>query len=290
MSINYVTKREKEFDQKLMQGALTNILETPRVNWLGAKSFEIPTVSVSGYKSHTRSKGYNAGTVSNDKKVYTLNFDRDIEFFVDIADVDETNQELSMANITGTFITEHATPELDAYRFSKLATTAITATQFKAEDDYSETNVYSRLKAAILPIRKYGAGNIVIYVSSEIMDFLERSKDFTRSIATTSPQGIDTRVTSLDGVQLIEVWDDERFKTQFEFTDGFAKASSGKDINFLIVAKPAVIAKAKFNSIYLFAPGQHTEGDGYLYQNRMYHDLFVLENKKDGVYVSHKSA
>lgn len=290
MSINYVTKREKEFDQKLMQGALTNILETPRVNWLGAKSFEIPTVSVSGYKAHTRSKGYNSGTVSNDKKVYTLNFDRDIEFFVDIADVDETNQELSMANITGTFITEHATPELDAYRFSKLATTAIMATQFKAEDDYSETNVYSRLKAAILPIRKYGAGNIVIYVSSEIMDFLERSKDFTRSIATTSPQGIDTRVTSLDGVQIVEVWDDARFKTQFEFTDGFVKASGGKDINFLIVAKPAVIAKAKFNSIYLFAPGQHTEGDGYLYQNRMYHDLFVLENKKDGVYVSHKSA
>ena len=68
------------------------------------------------------------------------------------------------------------------------------------------------------------------------------------------------------------------------------KASDGKDINFLIVAKPAVIAKAKFNSIYLFAPGQHTEGDGYLYQNRLYHDLFVLETKKDGVYVSHKSA
>ncbi|HGI1340533.1 TPA: hypothetical protein ACJP9Y_000976 [Streptococcus pyogenes] len=290
MSINYVTKREKQFDQKLMQGALTSILETPKVNWLGAKSFEIPTVSVSGYKAHTRSKGYNAGTVSNDKKVYTLNFDRDIEFFVDSADVDETNEELSAANVTGTFITEHATPELDAYRFSKLATTAITATKFKSEDDYSETNVYSRLKSAILPIRKYGAANIVIYVSSEIMDFLERSKDFTRSIATTSPQGIDTRVTSLDGVQIIEVWDDARFKTQFEFTDGFVKASGGKDINFLIVAKPAVIAKAKFNSIYLFAPGQHTEGDGYLYQNRMYHDLFVLENKKDGVYVSHKSA
>lgn len=290
MSINYVTKREKQFDQKLMQGALTSILETPKVNWLGAKSFEIPTVSVSGYKAHTRSKGYNAGTVSNDKKVYTLNFDRDIEFFVDSADVDETNEELSAANVTGTFITEHATPELDAYRFSKLATTAITANKFKSEDDYSETNVYSRLKSAILPIRKYGAANIVIYVSSEIMDFLERSKDFTRSISTTSPQGIDTRVTSLDGVQIIEVWDDARFKTQFEFTDGFVKASGGKDINFLIVAKPAVIAKAKFNSIYLFAPGQHTEGDGYLYQNRMYHDLFVLENKKDGVYVSHKSA
>ena len=151
-------------------------------------------------------------------------------------------------------------------------------------------NIYTKLKAALLPVRKYGAQNIVMYVSSEVMDFLERSKEFTRSIATTSPQGIDTRVTSLDGVQLIEVWDDARFKTKFDFTEGFVKASDGKNINFLIVAKPAVIAKAKFNSIYLFAPGQHTGGDGYLYQNRLYHDLFVLQSKQDGVYVSHKSA
>lgn len=290
MSINYITKHEGQFEKRLMQGSLTAILETPKVNWLGARSFELPTISVTGYKAHTRSKGYNAGTVSNDKNVYTLGFDRDVEFFVDTADVDETNQELSAANISNTFISEHATPEVDAYRFSKIATNAITNGHYKQEDDYSEVNVFSRLKAAILPIRKYGASNIVVYVSSEIMDFLERSKDFTRSIATTSPQGIDTRVTSIDGVQFIEVWDDARFKTQFDFTTGFVKADGGKDINFMIVAKPAIIAKAKFNSIYLFAPGQHTEGDGYLYQNRLYHDLFVLKSQEDGVYVSHKSA
>ena len=290
MTINYITKHEGTFEKKLMQGALTSILETPQVNWLGAKSFELPTISVTGYKAHTRSKGYNAGTVSNDKKVYTLGFDRDVEFFVDAADVDETNQELSAANVSNTFITEHATPEVDAYRFSKIATEAITNGHFKSEDDLSEVNIYTKLKAALLPVRKYGAQNIVMYVSSEVMDFLERSKEFTRSIATTSPQGIDTRVTSLDGVQLIEVWDDVRFKTKFDFTEGFVKASDGKNINFLIVAKPAVIAKAKFNSIYLFAPGQHTEGDGYLYQNRLYHDLFVLQSKQDVVYVSHKSA
>ncbi|HFU3713964.1 TPA: hypothetical protein ACGPDC_001314 [Streptococcus suis] len=290
MSINYITKHEGQFEKRLMQGSLTAILETPKVNWLGARSFELPTISVTGYKAHTRSKGYNAGTISNDKNVYTLGFDRDVEFFVDTADVDETNQELSAANISNTFISEHATPEVDAYRFSKVATNAITNGHYKQEDDYSEVNVFSRLKAAILPIRKYGASNIVVYVSSEIMDFLERSKDFTRSIATTSPQGIDTRVTSIDGVQFIEVWDDARFKTQFDFTTGFVKAEGGKDINFLIVAKPAIIAKAKFNSIYLFAPGQHTEGDGYLYQNRLYHDLFVLKSQEDGVYVSHKSA
>ena len=33
MTINYITKHEGTFEKKLMQGALTNILETPQVNW-----------------------------------------------------------------------------------------------------------------------------------------------------------------------------------------------------------------------------------------------------------------
>lgn len=82
MSINYITKHEGQFEKRLMQGSLTAILETPKVNWLGAKSFELPTISVTGYKAHTRSKGYNSGTVSNDKNVYTLGFDRDVEFLL----------------------------------------------------------------------------------------------------------------------------------------------------------------------------------------------------------------
>ncbi len=54
MTINYITKHEGTFEKKLMQGALTSILETPQVNWLSAKSPELPTISA-GYKAHTRS-------------------------------------------------------------------------------------------------------------------------------------------------------------------------------------------------------------------------------------------
>ena len=31
-----------------------------------------------------------------------------------------------------------------------------------------------------------------------------------------------------------------------------------------------------------FAPGTHTEGDGYLYQNRSLSDTFVFPNGRDG--------
>lgn len=291
MAYNYAKKNTGLYEQKLTQETLTSLVETPEVNWLNAQSFETTTIETSGYKSHTRDKGFNSGKMENKKQVYTLEFDRDIEFYVDIADEDETNQDLAAARVSGTFVTENAGPEVDAYRFSKMATAAI-AEGKTANTKLTVDNVYSVLKAAILPLRKYGAGNIVGYLSSETMDLLERSKEFTRNITNQNVgmTALESRITSLDGVILVEVWDADRFATKFDFTEGFVKAADGLDIDFLLVVKQAVIAKAKFNSIYLFAPGTHTEGDGWLYQNRLYHDLFVLKSRKDALYVHTKEA
>src|SRR5690554_4927117 len=285
-TINYAEKYQTELDQVLTQSMLTNELETPNVNWLGAKTFHVPTVSVTGYQDHSRQGGWNRGDVTVTHEPYTLQFDRDVEFFVDQMDVDESNQAASAANITRVFLTEHAGPEIDAYRFGKMATHAINQGNSTAET-ITPTDVFQRLKQDILKVRKYGPSNLIAFISSEAMDALERSEEFTRNINVQN-QGtaIETRVTSVDGVQLIEVWDVDRFNTQHDFTTGFVPA--GDPINWLIVYKGAIIAKAKLNSIYLFAPGQHTEGDRYLYQNRLYHDLFVLKNKADGIVVSVK--
>jgi hypothetical protein len=285
---NYAEKWTSTLDQMITQNSLTSLLETKDVRFMeDGKTFHVPNLAVSGYKSHSRNGGFNRGEVTTTNEPYTLSFDRDIEFFVDKADVDETAQVASAANVTKIFMSENAVPEIDAYRFSKIATRAIAETQFTAEA-ITAANVYSRLKAAILPVRKYGPNNIIIYVSSETMDALERSTEFTRQITNQNvgQTALESRVTSLDGVQLIEVWDSERFYTGYDFTSGFVPAVGSFPINFLVVAKSAIIAAAKIRSIYLFQPGQHTQGDGYLYQNRMYHDLFVLKGQADGVYVS----
>ena len=117
--INYAEKYQTELDQVLTQSMLTNELETPNVNWLSAKTFHVPTVSVTGYQDHSRQGGWNRGDVTVTHEPYTLQFDRDVEFFVDQMDVDESNQAASAANITRVFLTEHAGPEIDAYRFGK---------------------------------------------------------------------------------------------------------------------------------------------------------------------------
>lgn len=287
MAINYVTKDPGVLDQAIVQGLVTSVLGVPEVKLVnGGKSFTLTTISTSGLKAHGRGKGFNAGTVSNDKTVYTMGQDRDIEFFVDRQDVDETNQDLAVANVSKVFIEEQVQPEIDAYRFSTLAKGAGTS----VTETLTVDNVYTQLKAALLPVRKYGAQNIVGFLSSETMDLLERSKEFTRSITNQNVgmTALESRVTSLDGVQLVEVWDETRFKDAYDFTDGYKPKSNANDINFLFVAEPAVIPIVKENAVYMFAPGEVGQGDGYLYQNRLYHDLFILKNKKDGVSVSIK--
>lgn len=284
-NINYAEKYMQELDQMLKQEAITSDLETPNVNWLNARTFQVPNLSVTGYKPHSRNGGFNRGNVDVTHKPYTLDFDRDVEFFVDKADVDESNQAASAANVTSIFMRENGIPEIDAYRISKLADNADNSDT----DTIDNTNAFQKIKAGILPVRKYGPSNIVVYISSEAMDALERDVAFNRNINVTDNNGsIEARVTSIDGVKIKEVWDEGRMYDKFDFTEGFVPDEGAKKINFLVVAKPAIVAKAKISTIYLFEPGQHTQGDGFLYQNRLYHDLFKLENKQDAVYVNFK--
>ena len=98
----------------------------PQVQWLNAKTIKLPVITLTGYKNHTRSIGFNSGDLTNTWEAKTLDFDRDVEFFIDAMDVDETNLVASVANIQNVFETEQAIPESDAYRFSKLYSDYVT--------------------------------------------------------------------------------------------------------------------------------------------------------------------
>ncbi|MFS0534425.1 hypothetical protein ACLILJ_10870 [Listeria monocytogenes] len=287
MAINYVDKYGKELDQKLVFGTYTNELETPNLVWLDAKTFKIQTITTTGLKPHTRNKGYNEGSASNENTAYTITFDRDVEFFVDVMDVDETGQALTAANVTKEFNSRHSAPEVDAYRFSKLATEA-KKNGYSTAETITEENVFRTLKAAIRKVKKYGTQNLVMYVSVDVMAALELSKDFTRTISNQNigPSSLETRVTGIDGVKLVEIEAEDRFYDTFDFTDGYKPAASAKKLNYLLINKGSVIGGTKHASIYLHAPGSVGQGDGWLYQYRVYHDIFVKEQQKDGVIAS----
>ena len=303
---NYAGRWENDLLEILVQNTITSPFITSNVKWLDAKTFHFTQMSTSGYKPHSRNGGWNRGTFTQTDVPFTCTHDRDVEFLVDALDVDETNRTASIRNISNTFESTQAAPELDALFFSKVATAAKASNGYSASStdaSWTDTTVYSKLKTILAAgkLRRYRArGSLVMYVASFIMDLLERSKDFTRNIDITQiaegGAGIESRVTFIDGVPVIEVIDDERFYDAINFNPangGFAPANGSHKLHVLVASSETVKTVPKHNAIYFFEPGAHTEGDGYLYQNRACSDTFVfpngLDNTVDSVYAEYCS-
>lgn len=308
-NLNYAQQWSPELLEILMQGTLTSPFVTSNVRWLDAKTFHFTQMSTSGYKNHSREGGWNKGTYTQTDVPYTLTHDRDVEFMVDKADVDETNATASIQNISRVFEQTWVVPETDALFFSKVAQAAQKNEGYHestATSTYTKAKVFEMLKDILAKgkLRRYKAnGFLIMYVRSEIMDALEQSTEFTRKIEMTQiaegGMGIETRVTDIDGVPIMEVIDDERFYDAFDWEPeggGFAPlkkvtedtehgvtaVTGAHKINVLVACGQTCKTVPKINSIYFFEPGGHTKGDGYLYQNRSFSDVFVFPNGRDG--------
>lgn len=295
-TVNYAEVWQPELLEIMQQNTLCTPFITPNVRWLDAKTFHFTQMSTSGYKNHSRNGGWNRGEFKQTDVPYTVTHDRDVEFLVDKADVDESNATASIQNISKVFEQTQAAPEMDALFFSKVAGKAATLDGYHSSTDastYTKENVFGKLKGFLASgkLRRYKAkGALIMYVTSAIMDLLEQAPEFTRTIEMTQVadggEGLETRVTDIDGVPVMEVIDDEVFYDSFNFAPengGFEPtASTAHKINVLIASPQTTKLVPKISSIYYFNPGAHTQGDGYLYQNRALSDVFTFPNGKDG--------
>lgn len=284
---NYAEQFETQLAQKYAKELCSDDLTKSNqgVRFINAQTIKIPRLSVSGYKDHSRTPGFNAGTLSNDWEAKKLSHDRDIEFFVDPMDIDETNLTLSVANIQNTFEEEQAIPEKDSYRFSKLHAevtkyngsidkTVITASNFLSVFDEE----MSKMDEAGVPEE-----GRILYVTPAMNKIIKNAEGIERMISVQNETGINRKVHSLDDVK-IKMVPAARMKTAYDFTTGCVPAANAKQINFILIHPSAVICRDKYAYIKLFTPGTDSRtGDGYIYQNRCYGDLFVLERKVDGV-------
>lgn len=337
-TVNYAEVWQPELLEIMTQETLCTPFITTNVRWLDARTFHFTSMAVSGFKAHSRNGGWNRGEFTQTDHPFTVTHDRDVEFLVDKADVDESNATASIQNIAQVFTRTQSAPEKDALFFSKVAATAQSLDGYHSQTaaaDFTKATVFSKLKSMLAAgkLRRYKAkGGLIMYVSSAIMDALEQSSEFTRNIVVTQVAdggtGIETRVTDIDGVPVMEVIDDEVFYDSFDFSPdggGFEPAAdnyvltkdtaiaSGKTyytksgsnytavnspaaeslgtyyekvsahkINVLIATPMTTKLVPKISSIYYFNPGAHTEGDGYLYQERELSDVFTFPNGKNG--------
>lgn len=279
---------QQKYEKELCSDDLTK--SNPQVTFINAQTIKLPRMTVSGYKDHTRTPGFNSGTLSNDWEPKKLSHDRDIEFFVDPMDIDETNLTLSVANIQNVFETEQAIPEKDSYRFSKLyaelntykagniSTTAITAANF--------LDVFDDMMAAMDEAGVPEEGRI-LYLTPKMMKIAKNAEGIQRTMAVNGgANSVNRNVHSLDDV-ILKTVPSARMKTAYDFTDGCKASGSAKQINMILIHTSCVVCRDKYSYIKLFTPGTDSRtADGYLYQNRNYGDLFLLEKKADGCAVN----
>lgn len=286
-TVNYATQFEKEIKQKYSRELLTADLTTQNVIFVGANKIKIPYVSVTGYKDHSRSGGFNRGTVKNQFMEKTLTFDRDIEFFVDAMDVEETNQALSAANITNTFITDQDVPETDCYRLSKLHTDFTALGGTVTQDAVTAATILDKFDTLMeeMDEDEVPEEGRILYLTPYTYKLLKQAEKITRSLDVTRQASIDRHIRNLDEVKMVRV-PSKRMKTVYDFTEGYKTGAAAKQMNMILVHPKSVIAAQKHSYIKLWAEGTHTVGDGYLYQNRKYGDLFLIDNRVQGVKIN----
>ena len=286
----FMRELAQKYTRELVSNDLT--LSNQGIKFLNAQTIKIPRLTVSGYKDHNRNTmGFNAGTVSNDWEAKKLEHDRDVEFWIDPMDIDETNLVTEMANIQNVFEEEQAIPEKDSYRFSKLYAEAKTYAGQGAVIDNTVLTAANILEwfdeqMAIMDDKSVPQEGRVLYVTSAINKILKSADGITRAINAGAAGVIDRRVHGLDDVAIKTV-PSARFKTKYDFTTGCVPAADGKQINMMLVHPSCVISRDKYAYMKLFTPGSDSRtADKYVYQNRYYTDTFLIERKACGIAIN----
>lgn len=303
-SYNYAEQFSQVLDEKYRKELTCDALyrSNPGVQFINAKTIKLPVVATSGYKDHTRTQGFNAGTLSNSWEAKVLEHDRDIEFFIDPMDIDETNLALSVANITNTFEEEHAIPERDSYTYSKLFSAASALNASSAFNGALDTtalttaNVLAKFDAYMEAMDEAGVPEEgrLLYVTPAVHTLIKQAQGINREISVGGGAlGINRLVHSIDDVEIKRV-PSARLKTAYDFTDGCVPLAATQSVagagqmHLILVHPSCVVARNRHDYIKLFTPGSDSRtGDGYIYQNRAFWDAFLMNQKTEGLAINY---
>lgn len=287
--LNYATEYQRELEQAfpyaLNFGALYNTPNNGRYRWLGSKTIEIPTISVTGRVDSTRdtiataSRNYDNSwtplTLSNERKWSTLVHPRDVQ---------QTNQTATIGNITRVFNEEQKFPEMDAYTVSKVYADWIASGESAITDALTEANilqVFDQMLQNMTEGRVPKMG-LILYVTPTVYTLIKNAQGIYRSLDVGSgSKAISRAVTTLDEITITEV-PSELMKTLYDFTTGWKVATGAKQINMFLVNPIAVITPVSYEFAKLDPPSALSEGK-YVYYEESHEDVFVLANKKKGI-------
>jgi len=277
-------------DEVYKASAKASILDQTDVKFVNANTVQLFDISMDGLGTYNRSTGFVTGDVIGAWKDYTLTQDRGRAFIIDSMDNEETIG-MSFGKLAGEFIRTKVAPEIDAYTFATLAgTSSINGTNGDITVGTTDVALLLENATAALDADEVPDEGRIVFMSETCYNAMKQKID--RQLANEN--GVNTNVEYYNGMRIIRV-PQARFNTKITLYDGFSEnqedggfvipGSTSYKINFLIVHPSAVIKVAKHVLPRIFSPQQYQQADAWKFDYRIYHDVFVKENKVSGIYL-----
>lgn len=262
-----------------------------------ANELIIPMLNMQGLGDYSRNSGYVDGDVTLTNETVKCNFDRGRMFTVDTMDNLETAG-IAFGRLAGEFIRTKVVPELDAFRFASYAgKTGISKVSAGATLSTGEA-VLKAIRAANdkMDEDEVPQEQRYLYITPTLLGMVQdldttKSREVLQNFAklVKVPQTrFYTAITQKSG-KLATTGSGESAVTSDETAGGYAKATDGKDINFMIIHKPAVIQFPKHVAPKIIAPEQNQTADAYKFGYRNVGIADVYQNKLAGIYLHHKA-
>ena len=286
-AITTIQKYIPLLDQVYAVASCSAILDTPNAlvrETADAKTVLIAETSMSGLGDYSRADGFETGDLSLTWKSYTFEHDRGRSFHIDAMDDAET-MGLAFGSLASEFIRTKVTPEIDAVRFAKYATNAGETVSAVLTNKTAVTAIATAEVA--MEEKEVSLENCVLFTTPTVYGYVKDDTDHFQRTLTPS-ENPNRNFGSFDGMPIVKV-PQTRFYTAVTLSDGFAKAEGAQDINFMVIDRASVIQLIKHGKIRVFDPDTNQSADAYKVDYRVYHDAWVLNNKKNGIYCHTKA-
>lgn len=253
----------------------------------GANANEIiyPQISVSGLGDYSRNSGYTDGSVNLEWITSKFNYDRGTKISVDVMD-NEESRDIAFTMAGSELMRTKVAPEADAFVFATLAGTAgiskATPATYADATEFLAALIEAKNKMDEDEVPEEGR---ILYATPTLMNGV-MALDTTKSREILNSFTVKKKVPQSRFYTAIDLLDG---KSPSEEAGHYKKATEGKDINFMIIHKPAVIKFDKHTVSDIIPASANPSADADIAKYRKYGIVDVFKNKVAGIYLSHKA-
>lgn len=276
-------------DEVYKNAAVTSILDSDgSLAQQGANANEIiiPKLSMDGLADYSRNDGYVGGSVTLTNETVTFNYDRGRRFTVDAMD-NEESAGIAFGKLSSEFVRTKVAPEMDAFRFATYAGLTGISKVGAGATLSDGASVISALRAATTRMDEdeVPMEGRLLFITPTLKGLIE-DMDTTKSREVMSRFAQLVLVPQTRFYTAIDLLDGS---TEGETAGGFSKATAGKDVNFMVIHKPALLQYTKHTVNKIVTPEDNQTSDGWMFYYRAYGLADAYDNKLAGIYLHHKA-